>query len=427
MKPNKLLLAAAVVASLALVGCSASNGSGSTASSAGPVTLTFQSLYDQPAAIAACKQIVDSWNQANPNIQVQIVSAGWDSINDKLVTQFNGGTAPDIIHNDAASMVSFANDGYLADLTNLMPDSLKSDIGSGLLSTVTVGGKVISYPTEVQSYMVFANTQLLAQDGITIPTGSSMTWDQLEQMAQAATKDGVYGLGWGLSDPTATFMTMAPQFGGTYFSGTGSSATINIGNGELALPELVNKMAYQDQSILPVTLTQSGSDAMSAFYAGKVAMTIQGSYQAANIPSNAPAGFQWTVLPPLAGPSGANQVADPQTLSINADSKYISQANQFLQYFTQPANLEAVNEADALIPATTSARTAMASKLGTTNHWDVILTSGDDFVSAPFLFADKYASWKSTVATPAFQQYLAQKIDSATLGQQLTDGWNSLQ
>jgi len=426
MKHIKQLLAGVVVTGLALTGCSSGTPT-PEGSSQQPITLTFQALYDQPAAIAACQQIVTNWNAANPNIQVQIIQAGWDSINDKLVTQFNGGTAPDIIHNDAASMVSFAEDGYLADLTNIMSPSLKTDIGDGLMQTVTVGGKVISYPTEVQSYMVFANSTLLQQAGVTVPTGSSMTWDQLQQIAKATTKDGVYGLGWGLKSPTASFMTLAPGFGGTFFNGTGTSATITIGDGELAIPNIVAQMTYQDKTLLPVTVTQSGSEAMAAFYAGQVAMTIQGSYQAANIPSNAPDGFEWTVLPPLAGSAGAQQVADPQTLSVNADSQHIAEAAQFIEYFMQADNLETVNEADALIPATTSARAALQAKLGTANHWDVIMSSGDDFVAAPFLFADKYAQWKDTVATPAFQKFLAQQTDSAGLSKELTDGWNSLQ
>jgi len=425
MKHMKPLLTGTVVACLALAGCSGTPANGG--SSEGPVTLTFQALYDQPAAIAACQQIVDSWNAANPNIQVQIIQAGWDSINDKLVTQFNGGTAPDIIHNDAASMVSFAEDGYLADLTDVMSSALKTDIGDGLLQTVTVGGKIISYPTEVQSYMVFANTKILQAAGVAIPTGSSMTWDQLQQIAKATTSGDVFGLGWGLKSPTASFMTLAPGFGGTFFNGTGANATISIGTGELAVPNIVNQMAYQDKTILPVTLTQSGSEAMAAFYAGQIAMTIQGSYQAANIPTNAPDGFEWTVLPPLAGSVGPQQVADPQTLSVNADSPHIAEAAQFIEYFMQADNLETVNEADALIPATSSARTALQAKLGTANHWDVIMASGDDFVAAPFLFADKYAQWKDTVATPAFQKFLAQQTDSAGLTKELTDGWNSLQ
>ncbi len=46
------------------------------------------------------------------------MQAGWDGVYDKLITQFNGGAAPDIIHFEAASIVPFAKDGYLADLTS---------------------------------------------------------------------------------------------------------------------------------------------------------------------------------------------------------------------------------------------------------------------------------------------------------------------
>ncbi|CAL8977904.1 Putative ABC transporter substrate-binding protein YesO [Cellulomonas sp. T2.31MG-18] len=430
---HRMPLIAAAVAVVALAGCSSGGGSAtatgsgtSSAAAAAPVTLTFQSLSDQPATIAATKKIVDSWNAANPDIQVNVVQASWDSVNDKLTTQFAGGTAPDIIHDDAASIVSFAADGYLADLTGQMSQAKKDDIGKGLLASVTVDGKVVAYPTEVQSYMVFANKTLLDQAGVTIPTGDSMTWDQFRQIAKATTKNGVAGVGWGLKSPVATFMTLGLGSGGTYFDGTGTKATIHVGDNELALPKLVHQMAYDDKSILPVTLTQSGSEALAAFYGGKVAMTVQGSYLAASMAKDAPSGFSWVVLPPLAGPQGAAQAADPQTLSVSADSKHAAQAVKFLEYFTSSDNLEAVNEADALIPATTSAQKAMATKLGSQNGWDQILKSGKDFQSAPFLFVNKYSQWKSTVATPAFQKYLANQIDDAGLTDALTNGWKQL-
>ncbi len=78
-----------------------------------------------------------------------------------------------------------------------------------------------------------------------------MTWDELREIAKATTEGDVYGLGWGLSSPTATFMSLAPGFGGTYFEGTGEDATLTVGEGEMALPELVHAMAYDDKSILP--------------------------------------------------------------------------------------------------------------------------------------------------------------------------------
>ncbi|WP_229738406.1 ABC transporter substrate-binding protein [Isoptericola cucumis] len=392
----------------------------------GPVTLEFQSLSDQPAAIEATEKIVGEWNDAHPDVQVEIVPTGWDGVYDKLITQFNGGAAPDIIHYEAASIVPFARDGYLADLSEHMSDERRADIPEGVLDSVTVDDQVVAYPTELQSYMVFANKKLLQDAGVDIPTGETMTWDELREIAKATTKGETYGLGWGLSSPTATFMTMAPGFGGEFFTGSGADAQITVGEGEMALPELVDQMAYEDESILPVTLTQSGSESIASFYAGQTAMTVQGSYQAANIAKDAPKDMDWVVLPPLEGPAGSGQAANPQTLSVNIDSEHVEESAAFIEFFTEAENLAALNEADALIPATTSAQELMRKNLGDENGWDTILASGQHFSSAPYLFVDAYAQWKDTVATPAYQRYLAQEIDADELADQLTSGWDEI-
>ncbi|WP_024287426.1 ABC transporter substrate-binding protein [Cellulomonas sp. KRMCY2] len=391
-----------------------------------PITLTFQSLSDQPAAIEATESVVAAWNEANPAIQVEIVPAGWDGIYDKLITQFNGGAAPDIIHYEAASIVPFAVDGYLADLSEYMSPDFVADVPEGIMESVTVNDEVIAYPTELQSYMVFANKTLLDQAGVEIPSGETMSWDELREIAKSSTAGDVYGLGWGLKSPTAAFMTMAPAFGGTFFEGTGADAELAIGEGELAIPELVQAMNTEDGSILPVTLTQSGSEVLASFYAGAIAMTIQGSYQAANIATDAPEGFDWIVLPPLEGPDGAGQAANPQTLSVNIDSEHVAESAEFLNFFTEAENLAALNEADALIPASSSAQDLMAENLAGQPGWDVVLSSGQYMTDAPYLFVDAYAQWKDTVATPAFQRFLAGEIDADGLAGALQDGWDEI-
>jgi len=420
MKSRRVVAAAlAAATSLVLAACS---GSGDD----GPVTLKFQSLSDQPAAIAATNKIVDDWNTTHPDVQVEVVQAGWDGVYDKLITQLNAGSGPDIIHYEAAGVVPFARDGYLADLSSYLPDAKKADVPRGVLDSVTVDGELIAYPTELQSYVVFANKALLDKAGVAVPSGPTMTWDQLRDIAKATTRDGVYGLGWGLSSPTAAMVALAPGFGGKYFDGTGTDANVSIGQGEMALPRLVDGMAHQDNSILPVTLTQSGAKALAPFYAGQTAMTIQGSFQAANIAKDAPDGFDWIVLPPLAGPAGPAQAANPQTLSVNKDSDHVEEAAQFVDFFTSTENLAALNEADTLIPATTSARDALSAKLGGQNGWPQILASGEHLTSAPYLFVDKYAQWKDTVATPAYQKFLGGEIDANGLSNELTEGWKSI-
>lgn len=425
MKTRGASIAACFTVSvLALAACS--NDGGSSADPDEPITLTFQALSDQPAAIAVNERIVAEWNEDNPNIQVEIVPAGWDGIYDKLITQFNGNAAPDIIHYEAASIVPFARDGYLADLAEYMSDERRAEIPEGILDSVTVDGDVVAYPTELQSYVAFANTGLLEAAGVEIPTGDTLTWDELRDIAEQVTDDEVYGLGWGLRSPTAAFMTMAPGFGGTYFDSEAEDANISIGEGELAIPEIVHEMAYTDQTLLPVTLTQSGSEVLASFYAEQIAITIQGSFQAANIAADAPEGLEWTALPPLAGPNGAEQAANPQTLSVNIDSDHIEESVQFIEFFTAAENLADLNEADALIPATTAAQDILAGRMADQPGWSTILAGGENFVSAPYLYVGPYAQWRDTVATPAFQRYLADETTTEQLGSELTDGWDTI-
>lgn len=434
-KRTSQLLALVGVGALTLTACT-STGGGSTTPEPSPkettstvaapeekVDLTFQSLSDQPGAIAATEEVVKKWNDENPMVQVKIVPAGWDGVYDKLVTQFAGGAAPDIIHYEAASVIPFALDGYLADLTPHIPAELKSDISEGIWDSVTVDGQIIAMPTELQSYMVFANTAMLKSAGVTMPEGDTLKWEDFRAMAKQATAGGKFGLGWGLKSPTATFMSLGLGNGGVYFEGEGDDATVVVNEGELTLPNEIMAMNTQDKSLDPSTLTQSGGDVLAGFYAGNYAMTVQGSFQAANIAKDAPEGFEWAVLPALEGTQSAAQSANPQSLSVNIDSKNVDQAAAFVTYFANAENLAALNTADALIPPSASARELIATQTGGKDGWTEILKSGEVLEAAPFMKVPNYTQWKDTVATPAFQTFLAGQSDAAGLTKDLTDGW----
>lgn len=410
---------------LALSGCQ--QGSASNNDDDGEaITLQFQSLSDQPATQEAVAAIVDDWNAENPDVQVEIVQAGWDGIYDKLITQFTGGTAPDIVHFEAASIVPFAEDGYLADLGDLIDPELKDDISEGIWESVTVEDQIIAYPSTMQSYMVFANTDLLEAAGVEIPTGDTMSWDELREIAQATTTDGTFGLGWGLGSPTSTIMSLSLGFDGGYFEGSGEDVTIDVGPDELEVPERIHQMAYEDMSLDPTSLTQSGSDVLSSFYGGTAAMTVQGSFQATNIANDAPEGFNWTVLPPLEGSAGAIQAANPQTYSVNVDSEYVEESADFLNFLMSPENLASIAFADALIPSSGGAQAAVEEMAADATGWDQIIASAAGLDAPPFLKVSRYAEWKDTVATPAFQQYFGDQISVDELQQQLTDGWTEV-
>ncbi len=173
-------------------------------------------------------------------------------------------------------------------------------------------------------------------------------------------------------------------------------------------------------------MTQSGSEAIASFYAGTDRDDRAGLVPGREHRQGRAGGLRLGGPAAAGRPRGPQQAANPQTLSVNIDSEHVEESAEFIEFFTQTENLAALNEADALIPATTSAQEAMTDKLGDENGWSTILAGGQNFVSAPYLFADSYAQWKDTVATPAYQRYLAQEIDATELSGPADDGWDEI-
>lgn len=418
-------LAVGAVAMLLVAGCATSTQDSPESEREGPVTLRFQSLAFQEPTIQASQDIVDAWNADNPDVQVEYVQGSWDSVQDQLVTQFQGGTAPDIIHYESAAMTQFAEQGYLADLSDSMSEEVVASVPEGVWESVTVDDQVIAAPTLLQTYVVFANRGLLEDAGVEVPEGDTWAWDDFQAAAQATTKGDTFGVGWGLAEPTATMLSMGLNFGAEYFEGTGEDVTIDVGPAELALPERIHAMAYDDQSLDPVSLTQSGSDVMTGFLKGKYAMTVQGSYQAQALTENAPDDLDWVAMPLLEGDSAA-QAANPQTLSVAAESPNAEQAAEFIDYFMQADNLAQVAEGDWLIPASADAAEVVEADTEGANGWSTILAGGEFLTKAPFQSATNYPQWKDQIATPAFQRYLADEIDEDQLATELSEGWDSV-
>ena len=125
------------------------------------VKLRFATYVWQPTTVAANKAIVDSWNKSHPGIQVEIVPVDVNSVHDKLLTSFVGGTAADIIHDEAADIAGFTQQGYLANLTPLIPKSLKASIPKDIWATTNFGGKITGVPSLLQTYNIFANMDIL--------------------------------------------------------------------------------------------------------------------------------------------------------------------------------------------------------------------------------------------------------------------------
>ncbi|NUR70225.1 MAG: extracellular solute-binding protein, partial [Hamadaea sp.] len=295
-------------------------------------------------------------------------------------------------------------------------------ISDKVWQTVTVDGKVVGVPFLLESQVVLANKKLLDAAGITVPAANApWTWDEFAANAKKLTKPGQYGVAWALKSPTNRVMNLALNYDGAFFYEEGGKWTVKVGDAEKAVPQRIHDMIYVDKSGSPEALAFGGTDPLPGFFGGKYAMLPGSIYLRQQMVEQAPKDFEWVTLPALKGTS-QNQAANPQTISISADSKGKAQAMKFIANFLNATNLAKLAHGDWLVPTGKAAGAQLVQSTQGKQGWDVAVASADTLVQAPFQRAAGYSEWKSKIATPALQQYFANKISIDQLAKTLEEG-----
>ena len=387
------------------------------------VKLKFATYVWQPTTVAANKSIVESWNKAHPGIQVEIVPVDVNSVHDKLLTSFVGGTAADIIHDEAADIAGFTQQGYLANLTPLLPKSLKQSIPKDLWATTNFGGKITGVPSLLQTYNIFANMDILKSAGIKAPTlANPWTWATFRSNAKKLTNSSRYGVCWGLRSPTAVTQTMSLNYGGQFFYLENGKWVFKFGPNDQNVVKQMHDMIQVDKSVDPAATGLSGSAVLPAFFGGKCAMTVAGNFTAQSMILQGPKGFNWAMFPLLKGQRSSRWPTRRRTRS-RQQSKNKQSAMFFLAYLVNKQNLAKLALGDWLIPSNPDAGKLARKSTKRTGSWTVATASVVHFRKGNWVSLAAYPRWKAEVAQPAFVQYLRGSITLQELGKQLSDGW----
>ncbi|MHC3469715.1 ABC transporter substrate-binding protein [Streptomyces sp. 7R007] len=408
-----------VVLVLLLAGCT---GGGSTS---GRITLRFQSLAWQEKSVKANKELVKKWNATHPDVKVEYVQGSWDSVHDQLLTSFEGGEAPDIIHDASDDLADFAYGGYLADLRDLLPARLKSDIPERSWQTATFGDGVYGVPFLQEPRVLIANATWLKRSGVRIPTPRHpWTWAEFRSVTRQLSGPGRYGVAWPLKEPVSATLNLSLSTGGRLFHrGADGKVTVRFGTADAVVPRTIHDQADTDRSASPTTLGSGGSDTLPGFFAGRYAMVPLGFSYRQQIAQQAPEGFRWQVLPAPAGAAGLTQGVSPQTLSIAADSPHKKEAAAFLDFLLRPGNMVRLALGDWMLPTGTQALKDPALHTAD-NGWATGTALAAHLSPAPAQSVRGYPEWKDKVATPAFQEYYSGAIGLTELRHRLEKDGN---
>lgn len=380
--------------------------------------LQFVCLAWQEEALVTYKSLVSEWNQLHPETQVEYIQGTWSSIHDYLITGFETGDVPDIVHYESSAIIDFAVRGYLEDLSPLISNELGEDIQDVAWASVRrTNGSVSGVPILMESLVTLYNKNLFANAEIKPPDmDHPWTWDDLELAARKLTQDtdgdgaiDQWGAGMGLRNCANIILNLTIGFGESYFRQESQTYIVRMGEDETRLLSIIMQMMYKDLSMTTAGLGQSGPAMIPSFCAGKYAMLVGiGAWARQQLVRNAPKELQWGVLPPIK--ARTQQIGtSTQTLSIPKASSKKREAMAFIEFLANQNNIARIASSDWMVPARKSCL-KMPQFQTVADGWDVAVASAKYLTVGNWIGAPGYIEWKSRVANPILQELFANRI-----------------
>jgi multiple sugar transport system substrate-binding protein len=394
--------ALAAAAALALAACSSSGSSGG---SSGGSTTTLKLVvadYGTGPANASAKYwgtIVTAFEKAHPSIKVNVTSIAWTNFDQQVQTLVQNKQYPDITEGDYFS--NYAKDGLLYSASDVLTNP------GNLLSTFkaqgTYNGTQYGMPFTTSSRTLFYNKKLFTQAGI---SAAPATWADVQADAAKITKLSKIGFGLPLGAEEAQAESLLWMLGDGGGYQTAGKYSINSAANVTAFTFMKNLVAAGDTEPNPGTVNRT--DLWQQFAQGKVGM-INGS--PALIPIIQSAGVlktaDWTSVP-IAGKTGAltDTLGVCDNVAAFKPNGHQAQIKEFLDFAYQDKYQVAFDKEYDLLPATTTATTALAS----------------DTVFAPFLKAlPNSVQYPSDTSWANVKTKIQQTIGTAVTGSPATE------
>ena len=188
---QKLLLVTTLTATIVLSGCSnggtSTKKSDATSGTDGEIRVSTSANSGRPGLEAVAPKFEE---ETGIKITTEFGDLGTDSYTSELMTQLQGGSAPDIFAAFAGTGTSSPNVGTLAEAGSLMDlsnlDFAKNVKGTAVEDAVTISDKVYAACLGVQTSGIIYNEDMFSEYNLEIPE----TWDDLlnlvKEIRQAA-------------------------------------------------------------------------------------------------------------------------------------------------------------------------------------------------------------------------------------------------
>lgn len=298
----------------------------------GQTTLRVVYPFYSDATAPFFENAVEGFEEANPDIDVELTEVNWDTLLQKLTTDIAGNQAPDVAVIGTRWLTDFVNQGVAEPLEPHLGDDVFDRFIPAFLGPSQLEDATYGLPMAASARAMFYNRDLLERAGWSEPP---TTWSELEQAAADvdALGDELYGFGLqGAEIETDVYYYYALwSFGGDIVEEDGTSG-------------LDTEAAYQAarlyERLIDQELTQPGPTAYTRenvqdlFKQGRVGFMITAPFLIGQIAEQVP-DLPYGIAPI---PSEAQQITYGVTDSIMmfASSDVKDAAARFLDFLFEP-------------------------------------------------------------------------------------------
>jgi multiple sugar transport system substrate-binding protein len=291
MKNLFRFLSVIIVLSMVLSACATSNST--TQSTSGNTIVIRAGTGDGGDGLTPHQQIIQNFEDKNPNVIVQLEPVSGRDYYARLLTQLSAKAAPDIMQVGDDAVPSFVSKDAYVPLDNYIKNNNfdTSIYLPGLLDPGKVNGKQYLLPKDYSPLAVYYNKKLFDAASLPYPT-DGWTWDDLLATAQKLTLKDSSGkiFQWGVQLPaawTTGFEYWVAAAGGALISKDGKSFTGYMDSAEVAravqfYADLYNKYQVAPQ---PADMNSFGGG-NSEFANGKAAMMLFGRWPQSGFKKN---------------------------------------------------------------------------------------------------------------------------------------------
>jgi ABC-type glycerol-3-phosphate transport system substrate-binding protein len=286
---------------------------------------------------------INDWGKAN-GVETEVVMINQNETNQKVSAAVESNTMPDALDLGLDLMLLLSQTDKLTavdDLFTKIGDAQGGwmDAIDGATDPARFGGGRMGIPFGASGNLLFARQDILDGIGVSaLPT----TWEDLTKVAKDATSDGVYGMGFALSNvgDGNLQVSVLQSFGGRIADDAGKTVTLKSPE-TTAYMEWV-KAAWDDGLFPPGATTWDGAGDNTAYLSGQVVFIANTGSVSIKAQTDDPDLYDSTSYASLpAGPVMKVSSVGPNMRAIPASTKDVDTAKALVEHLSNPDFLNA--------------------------------------------------------------------------------------